>query len=344
MPSLSPTRWNETRLKYRLPGWQKDAAAQGTAVQRLSELEDQENARLTLKAQGGPFASGYTGEKDYTAGLNRQGEIADLKSRLTGRGPATIAHSYAGTDFASGGSSMGPAAQALRRAGRPGDYPAPATSGDDDLIEIARRKGMMDIEDRLTGRYDKAVAELEPDEDRKLALGITGEQARRRGDIARGEHVRNEEARGLGEVAKYQAPGAGTMRRGQMWDEEERLRRTAPLQPSVINSANRLTGTLAGADARVGAAEVGGDARRDSAAIQALARLGSAPTFTPEDRAARDSATGAIQPNVPGQTPAAGGAKVFPRARLAAFAQQNGFQSEQAAAEFLQTVHGYTVR
>ncbi len=58
--------------------------------------------------------SGYDSERDYVSGLNRQGEMADIRSRLAGRGPGKVNHSYGGTSFAEGDTSMPQHPQSMR--------------------------------------------------------------------------------------------------------------------------------------------------------------------------------------------------------------------------------------
>src|SRR6266545_3539293 len=73
---------------------------------RLDELEltqgqfDDERDRLNASPHPGAPYSGYSNEHEYREGLNRQGEIAGLRSKMSGKGGLNVSHTYAGTDFA----------------------------------------------------------------------------------------------------------------------------------------------------------------------------------------------------------------------------------------------------
>src|SRR6266542_6397779 len=87
---------------------------------RLDELEltqgqfDDERDRLNASPHPGAPSSGYSNEHEYREGLNRQGEIAGLRSKMSGKGGLNVSHTYAGTDIARrpslsalGGAAMG---------------------------------------------------------------------------------------------------------------------------------------------------------------------------------------------------------------------------------------------
>lgn len=346
MAYAGPT-WDDTLAQY---GTANDRHVQGAkkrlATDRLLNLTRQQQQSDTSRAQtrgvavpyGALPKSGFLGEFDYRQNMNREGEIADLTSRLSGKGPARV--QSGGTI---GGGGMGPATRALQRQAGGDDGVAFNAALGDDTLDFQTRTIQRD---RMLGAANEDVAE---------SLRASGDyraktdpfEARRRGDIGREEAVRNATTAGEADVAAYLAPRAAEVRRQRLWDKEAEQKALAPYTPSIINSQNRLEGQRVGADARVGAAEIGGDARVGSAGIAALGRLGSAPTFTPEDRAARDAATDTIRPTVPGGRGGgpgpAGGGQAFPRAKLAAFAREKGFESEQAAAEYLAQM-GYAVR
>jgi len=194
-------------------------------------------------------------------------------------------------------------------------------------------------EDRATD----AISALENDPARMLGTGRAAALARQSGDITRGEHVRDAEALGQADVARYFAPGQRDLRQQQLWDKEREQQTLYPFSKSVIDAERARDVAGITGQSRVLAAGQTGDARRDSAALSALARAGTAPIFPGgEERAA--TTMGAILPNVPGQPAAAGGGKVFPAARLAQFATEKGFQSPEQARQYLEQVAGYRVQ
>lgn len=319
--------WSDTALKYGDPV-QKEKAQRirAGAIQHLIGLETEEGSRENRARQGGPFSSGYNGEGDYIKGLNRQGQIADLRSRIAGQGPAKVQHSYGGTDFA-----MSPNTR-LQQRGTPD--PSDET---DNLDFYGRQAGVQSAQADAERRRVAAFEEGTANDPAMNAI----RRRERSADLV--EHGR---ASGVADAAEYMAPGQHDARRQKLWDDEERRRRLSPYDPAYIRGDATLGAAEIAANSRVVEAGVRGGAQQGSAAIGALGRLAGAPALDPAQEGRIGAATEAIRPNVPGQrdvTPGSAGLKPFPAARLAEYAQANHYGSEEEAIEGLRR-HGYEVR
>lgn len=304
-------------------------------VDRLRLLTGQQDQIATIAAQrnaiphsGAAFSGINNNRHDYDEKLKRDSEVASLESELSGSGPARVQHSYGGTNFA-----MGPATQALQRRAAPQD------AGDGDNLDyfgrLAQVQGQQaDTERRRTAGFLEDTAD-DP------------AMAQRRGDVARSQHSQDIASDTEARAKATMTDSVHRATRQKLWDDEERARTLYPFNPNADRYGTQQRVAEINAGAKVGAANVAAGSRVDSAAINSLQRIGGAQTFTPEQNQRADDARDAIKPLVPGQgaAPAAApGGKVFPRAELGRFAQEHGFASEQAAAEYLQTAHGYQVQ
>jgi hypothetical protein len=176
-----------------------------------------------------------------------------------------------------------------------------------------------------------------------LFSGRAGKRMGAAGDIMRGEQVRDAENAGVADVAQYWAPGAREVRQQRLWDKERELQTAFPFSKALTDADRARDVAQITGGSRVAAAQATGDARRDSAALSALARTGGAMVM-PGSEGRLDAAQGAIMPNVPGQGPAPGSKGVFPAARLQQFAQEKGFASPEQARQYLEQVAGYRVQ
>ncbi len=299
-------------------------------VNRLLELERTQGqfadkaAGLNASPHSGPDFSGYDNEYEYRQGLNRAGEMAGLQSELSGRGPAKVQHTYAGTEFA-----MGPATRALQN--RATDI----YEGPTDNLDYFGRLAAVQGQNVQNERQRNA-------EFRERTLDDPVFAARRRA-INRADTIDEGGAKGEAAAAEYLAPGQDTRRRQETWDLEDRRRTLAPFDPAALRGEATLGSAALAADARRYAADASAGARTGSAAMNSLGRLAGTMITSPDQGARVDSASGTIRPNVPGQGQPPQGMKPFPAGRLQSFAQQNGFSSVQAAAEYLRQV-GYEVQ
>ena len=257
------------------------------------------------------------------------------------------------------GGIAGPATLALSRGGRGGRF-----DDDDDGGGMTGRippSGAMNalladksnvfqnlaIDDILDNRAARARDLARPTPDQELFSGMSGARERAIGDIGRGEHVRNAEAEGAGEAARYFAPGQNDRRRQAVWDQEYSQQRLTPYSKEAVKGEYDFRSAAEKAAAQRAASQNAADARTGSAAINALQRNTEAGAFamSPEQQQAIARTEGAIMPNVPGQSRMGPGdpGKVFPRAKLESFAQQNGMSPEMAQ-EYLTRIAGYRIQ
>lgn len=286
--------------------------------------------------------SPFLSEKDYLIDKNRQGEIASLTSELSGNGP--VKAQYGGVMGAGGG-----ATNALMRRGGYGITPNYGGGDPEGMMGDAEthafKMRQMDVEDRINARESDALAGMRRawnDPEERLHSGRAAAAERKIGDVRRSETVRDAANAGTSESERYFAPGQRELRQDRMFEDENRARKLSPYLPATINAQGNMGSAAIRRDATLGAAETNAGARVASSAVNTLGRLSGTPTFTPEDSARVDQGVDTIKPLVPGQ----GGpqpTKTFPRQMLQSFAQENGFQSEAQAMEYLRT-QGYAVQ
>jgi hypothetical protein len=262
MPNVASPNWNETRRRAKLPGWESDEASRGMALQSLVELEDQENQRLNRKRQGGPFASGYTGAKDYRAGLNRQGRIADLTSRLSGQGGATV------QSFRSRPPQEAEPMDSLRARARPGELAR--YEGPTDNLDFFARQALLENAQIQNQGLSEAVTEaglaklpgVQTERDR-----VARERMAELNKFQREQGVMGARAAGEAGVAKYGAEAP--MRFDQDYEARAQARERGYYDPRVRQAEIEAT------TARTGAQRAEEASRRGerSAALKSLTDL-----------------------------------------------------------------------
>lgn len=223
-----------------------------------------------------------------------------------------------------------------------GDDPSQAAVNDFNedaaFAPMRRRAAELELANAFENRSSAALDALNTP-DRDLFTGQAGARFRKQGDIVREENVRN--ATNAADV--YHAPGMRDLRQQQLWDKEREQQTLYPFSKVASDAQRAIDVATINAGGRLGAAQATGDARRDSAALSALARTGSAVVL-PGSEGRVDAAQNAIMPNVPGQSGAPNTGKVFPAARLEEFARSQRFTSAAQARQYLEQVAGYRVQ
>lgn len=322
---------------------------------KLSELEftqgqyDDEKNRLNASPHFGPDYSGYSNERDYLNGLNRQGQIAGLRSQLSGKGPLQVNHTYAGTNFA-----MRPSLSALGSAA--GRTPVAMNDESDNSAYFARQHALrrMELENNV----------LEDAQNERAGVD-NAYRVHQRGDIYRDEALRN--AATAGDAAASQAKNAyfGTepIRQDQRFESDALARDKGYYDPAVAAATIKAQGdvTKAGLDRD----------REKSAALKAYSDLIKTQAGIPTTIQEKDPNSGVNffgyqwgQKTVEKPNPqyAAGEQAIEDTRRvlglgdqeqegqgnelsqddLAAFAQENGMSLDEAMK--LAQQHGYTIR
>lgn len=141
---------------------------------------DDEKDRLNASPHSGPDYSGYSNERDYLNGLNRQGSIAGLRSELAGKGPLQVSHTYGGTNFAARPSLSALSSMAGRTPVDPNDE---SDNANYFLKQNAIRGGQLQVNAMEDAQNDRALS------DNAYRVG-------QRGNIAREELARNARAAG----------------------------------------------------------------------------------------------------------------------------------------------------
>lgn len=248
-------------------------------------------------------------------------KLRDDLSRFEAEGGEIGPTQYAGAPFMGGGG----ATSSLRRA-------APSTSafdGPDPVTAYQQQRanyeqGQSDRQDETIARQRASDPGIQLYEDQRRRERVSGDVAAS-DKIAEDSYLRRE-----------------PLTRMQDYDAEARARRMLPYNPAVIQSEYKREGVLDTNDARRDAAGAAAGARTGSAAINALARAGSAQTFgDPAAEARVGGAIDAIRPNVPGQSPGAGG-KTISATDFEDFVAQR-FNGNRRAAEEAIRQHGYTI-
>lgn len=308
----------------------RDKKELSNLVRQQSVVDDEQERLSAQPLMAGTLPRSATPDaRSYYDNMNRQGRIATLFGSLTGKPVGVKDGGVMGAGGYGGGRESGPTARLASRAFAPDD-------------DFAFKNAQMDIEDRINNREAAAIAalkrlELDPDHD--LFSGKAGLRAGEIGDINREQFAADSSARTDADLEDYYAREG--QRRDQHYDTVQRQRELLPFNKDYLGAQSRIGVADINRDARLGSAQVAGDARVGSSAINTLGRLATAPAFTPDEVARNQAGTDAVRPLVPGQGGAAP-TKPFPRARLAAFAQQNGLSEEQAA-QVLES-YGYFVQ
>ena len=315
---------------------------------KLDELEytqgqyDDERDRLNASPHFGPDYSGYSNEHDYIGGLNRQGQIAGLRSQLSGKGPLKVNHTYAGTDFA-----MRPSLSALSSAA--GRTPVADNDESDNAGYYIRQNAIRE------GQLRNNILE---DAQNERALAFNPYRVAERGDVVRSENLKN--ARTAGDAAAETATrtyfGTEPIRQDQRFESDALARDKGYYDPAV--QAARIKGV-----ADVNKAALDKD-REQAAALKAYSDLvktqaGISPTISEKDPNTGFFGWGQKTIEKPNPQYAAGEQAIkdtrqvlgihdqpqgqsISQDELAAFAQENGMSVDEAAK--LAQQHGYTVR
>jgi hypothetical protein len=270
--------------------------------------------------------------REYQDKSNREGEIAGLRSELSGDGPLRVGHSYAGTEFA-----MGPATQALQRRAQQDADMAPG----DNLDFYGRQAQVQGMQANADTARTGAL--------RAATIDDPVMRARRR-DLESADTVAGGRAAGMADAAGYLAPGQDDARRTKLRDDEARRKALAPYDPAAIRGDATRDAAQIAADSRLGVADRTAGARESSAAINGLMRGASAFTQTPEQEARVAGAMDTVRPLIPGQRQAQipsragdfGGDNVLTRAELEALSRQTGQSVDWHIADAQR--RGYAVR
>jgi hypothetical protein len=271
--------------------------------------------------------SPYLGERDYIESLNRQGNIANLRSELSGKGPANV---MAGRTSPALSGLTSRASVDFDRNIDPDDtinYQQKVLARDaaQERINVGRDLHAQDKED-YRRRTDPYAME-------QYGNTVRGE-AGRQGDFTREEGLKNAQT----ELDAYWLPDAMIKQ-----DREARLAAEAARNrfqlPAEIRAGGQVGAAQARAGGQVGAAEANAGGRTGSAAIRALEGLGTSdPGFTDPNRVA--GATAAAEANLPTQMPPVKGQ--FPAAQLDAYASEHGLDRDAAIRQLRQ--FGYVVQ
>lgn len=276
----------------------------------LAEEQRGDRARANFSPWRGPSSGINNSYREYQEMLNRQGEIADLRSRLANKGPASVQHSYEGTNWAEGSGGRMPTSglQALQQQIQP--------------LSFNNRQRALEEEALRQARATTDVGEANA---REAVFRDDPYRAKIRGDIGRAEAAREAEA----ESGRYFQPGQQYMREAEDRRQWEAFKRRY-VDPEIVKAERERAKAYITSAGRVGAATATGQSRIGSAALNALARtMGIDPYGDPDMMARLQRGVDAIMPNVPG-----GGADQslnVTQDEVAAFAQDYGISPEEAA-------------
>jgi hypothetical protein len=212
-----------------MPGFSNVGVLQKRLTNLQGQKADRDMNRLTLSRTpllpGQAPPSGFMGEKDYLQAQNDEAELLNIASVLSGKGMPTTRVGQSQTIGAGGGGTPG------LRSSRPGMGNLSLAGGDDadplvrenmmlsnDLMDQQRRSGVMDIEDRVTSRFDRAAADQAQNPEQALFSGRTGATVNAVGNLRRGEAL--EDARSA--ATTFMDPTV-SQARGVKVGEDERL-------------------------------------------------------------------------------------------------------------------------
>lgn len=269
-----PITWSDAALKFGNPGQRRQAEMQRQrAAQRLIQLEQEESQREANKT--GPFSSGINNSAgEYTAMLNRQGEIADIRSRLSGRGPANVQHSYKGTSFAErdnmlpGLRQTRPGAGSLSLGLDPEDPQVRAMlmerfASENDILDTQRRAGRLQLDAGIGAHIDNLRRPAPVSQDHELFSGMAAARGQRMGELENQAGLMK--ARGAAEA--FMDPTVSRAR-GQQVDEQERL--LTARYGREADALARVEAARIAAEGRVGAANATAQGALTREAIRGL--------------------------------------------------------------------------
>lgn len=255
---MPPLQMNRSFLEGRLQGLRAQQTQR--AIARFG-IAQESRANRNTGPRRSPTAG--LGERGYRDALNQDAEAAEIEAMLNGEQMHTSA-AYP----VPGMRSTRPGIGSLSLAGGGGgdDIVRQNAQLQNDLLEQARRQGVMDIEDRIRGRETEAINGMKRrymDPAEQVFSGRADAFARKAGDIERGETMRNART----EAEAFTDPTVAGARRTAV-DEEERL--LTARYGREADAAAKVRAAEIAAQGRVNAANTTGRAGLEKAALQGL--------------------------------------------------------------------------